>query len=51
MTEGVVVFWSARPLLTLILIRVRDSHSTFDAEYHNDPVSSEGAIFAHCIHF
>lgn len=51
MNEGAVVSWSARPLLALMLIRARDGHGTFDSEYQNDPVSGEGAIFAHCIHF
>ncbi|USS96498.1 phage terminase large subunit [Serratia symbiotica] len=51
MTEGAVVSWSARPLLALMLIHARDGHGTFDAEYQNDPVSGEDAIFAHCINF
>ncbi|WP_447886341.1 phage terminase large subunit [Serratia fonticola] len=51
MDEGAVVSWSARPLYTLMLIRARDGHSTFDAEYQNDPVSGEDAIFVGCIHF
>ncbi|HDY4894112.1 TPA: phage terminase large subunit [Yersinia enterocolitica] len=46
MDEGAIVSWSARPLLTLMLIRARDGHATFDAEYQNDPVSGEDAIFA-----
>lgn len=51
MDEGAVVSWSARPILTLMLIRARDGHSTFDSEYQNDPVSGEDAPFAHCITF
>ncbi|TXE27142.1 hypothetical protein FOT62_22750 [Serratia marcescens] len=46
MLAGAIVSWSARPLLTLMTIRARDGHSTFDAEYQNDPVSGEDAIFA-----
>lgn len=51
MEEGAEVSWSARPLLTLMHIRARDGHATFDAEYQNDPVSGEDALFAHCLHF
>ncbi|MEI7409273.1 phage terminase large subunit [Pectobacterium aroidearum] len=51
MDEGAVVSWSARPILTLMLIRARDGHSTFDSEYQNDPVSGEDAPFATCINF
>lgn len=46
MDDGAIVSWSARPLLALMLIRARDGHATFDAEYQNDPVSGEDAIFA-----
>jgi predicted phage terminase large subunit-like protein len=46
MDEGAIISWSARPLYTLMLIRARDGHATFDAEYQNDPVSGEDAIFA-----
>lgn len=46
MNEGAVVSWEARPLIELMKIRARDGHSTFDAEYQNDPVSGEDAIFA-----
>ncbi|EHQ0887277.1 phage terminase large subunit [Salmonella enterica] len=46
MLQGAVVSWAARPLLTLMKIRVRDGHGTFDSEYQNDPVSGEDAIFA-----
>ncbi|TKI08654.1 phage terminase large subunit [Martelella alba] len=51
MDAGAVVSWSARPLYTLMLIRARDGHSTFDSEYQNDPVSGEDAPFANCITF
>lgn len=51
MEAGAVVSWSARPLYTLMLIRARDGHSTFDSEYQNDPVSGEDAPFAACITF
>lgn len=48
--KGARVSWSARPLLTLMLIRVRVGTRAFDAEYQNDPVSGENAIFHGCIH-
>lgn len=51
MDEGACVSWAARPLLALMLIRARDGHATFDAEYQNDPVSGEDAPFTGCIHF
>ncbi|MGX4981179.1 phage terminase large subunit [Enterobacter kobei] len=51
MDEGAVVSWAARPLYALMLIRARDGHSTFDAEYQNDPVSGEDAPFTGCINF
>ncbi|MCX8962147.1 hypothetical protein EHW64_13650 [Erwinia psidii] len=51
MDRGAVVSWTARPLLTLMLIRARDGHATFDAEYQNDPVSGDDAPFASCLHF
>lgn len=51
MNDGAVVSWSARPLYTLMLIRARDGHSTFDAEYQNDPVSGDDAPFNGCITF
>ncbi|HBR2117545.1 TPA: phage terminase large subunit [Klebsiella quasipneumoniae subsp. similipneumoniae] len=51
MEAGAVVSWSARPLYTLMLIRARDGHSTFDSEYQNDPVSGDDAPFATCISF
>ena len=46
MDAGAVVSWAARPLLTLMLIRARDGHATFDSEYQNDPVSGDAAPFA-----
>lgn len=51
MDEGSIVSWTARPLLALMLIRARDGHATFDAEYQNDPVSGEDAPFTGCINF
>lgn len=51
MDEGAVVSWSARPILTLMMIRARDGHNTFDAEYQNDPVNGEDAPFTGCINF
>ncbi|WP_179038506.1 phage terminase large subunit [Limnobaculum xujianqingii] len=51
MLKGSRVSWAARPLYALMLIRVRDGHSTFDSEYQNDPVSGEDAIFKGCINF
>jgi len=50
MLKGARVSWSARPLLDLMLIRVRVGTRAFDAEYQNDPVSGEHAIFHGCIH-
>jgi predicted phage terminase large subunit-like protein len=52
MDTGAKVSWAAaRPLVALVIIRARDGHSAFDSEYQNDPVSGEGAPFAHCIQF
>ncbi|EQB8499850.1 phage terminase large subunit [Shigella sonnei] len=51
MDAGAVVSWAARPLYTLMLIRARDGHGTFDAEYQNDPVNGEDAPFNGCIQF
>lgn len=51
MLQGAIVSWAARPLLTLMKIRARDGHDTFDSEYQNDPVSGEDALFVSCIHF
>ncbi|TNL09047.1 hypothetical protein CYD30_14650 [Kosakonia cowanii] len=48
--KGSRVSWAARPLLALMLIRVRVGTRAFDAEYQNDPVSGEHAIFHGCIH-
>lgn len=50
MLKGSRVSWAARPLLALMLIRVRVGTRAFDAEYQNDPVSGENAIFHGCIH-
>ncbi|WP_158780718.1 phage terminase large subunit [Pantoea sp. BAV 3049] len=50
MLKGSRVSWTARPLLDLMLIRVRVGKRAFDAEYQNDPVSGENAIFHGCIH-
>lgn len=50
MLKGSRVSWAARPLLDLMLIRVRVGTRAFDAEYQNDPVSGENAIFHGCIH-
>lgn len=49
MDQGAQVSWAERPLLALMIIRARDGHDAFDAEYQNDPVSGETAPFAHCI--
>ena len=49
MDKGSEVSWAARPLLTLMKIRARDGHATFDSEYQNDPLSSDDAIFANAI--
>jgi predicted phage terminase large subunit-like protein len=46
MTEGSVVSWAARTLLTLMKIRARDGHATFDSEYQNDPVAGDNSPFA-----
>jgi predicted phage terminase large subunit-like protein len=51
MDAGAVVSWAARPLYTLMLIRLRDGHAVFDSEYQNDPVGGDDAIFVGCIHF
>ncbi|MBE2895466.1 phage terminase large subunit [Pasteurellaceae bacterium HPA106] len=51
MDKGAVVSWAARPLLTLMKIRARDGHSTFDSEYQNDPISSDEAVFASAIQY
>ncbi|MGY6773602.1 phage terminase large subunit [Gallibacterium sp. ZY190522] len=51
MDAGSEISWAARPLLTLMKIRARDGHSTFDSEYQNDPISSDDAIFANSIQY
>lgn len=51
MDKGAEVSWAARPLLTLMKIRARDGHATFDSEYQNDPVSGSEAIFANSIQY
>ena len=50
MLEGTRVSWSSGPLPDLMLIRVRIGTRAFDAEYQNEPVSGEHAIFHGCIH-
>lgn len=49
MDKGAVVSWAARPILTLMKIRTRDGHATFDSEYQNDPLSSDDAMFANAL--
>lgn len=49
MDKGSEVSWAARPLLTLMKIRARDGHATFDSEYQNDPLSSDDAMFANSL--
>ncbi|MDP8079526.1 phage terminase large subunit [Phocoenobacter skyensis] len=51
MDKGAEVSWQARPILTLMKIRARDGHATFDSEYQNDPVSGDDAIFANAIQY
>lgn len=46
MLLGTVVSWAARSLLTLMKIRARDGHATFDSEYQNDPVAGDNSPFA-----
>lgn len=46
MLLGSVVSWAARSLLTLMKIRARDGHATFDSEYQNDPVAGDNSPFA-----
>lgn len=51
MEAGAVVSWPAgRPLLDLMRLRARDGHAAFDSELQNDPLSTDGAPFADCIH-
>lgn len=51
MDKGAVVSWAARPILTLMKIRARDGHATFDSEYQNDPLSSDDAMFANSLSY
>lgn len=52
MDAGARVSWpSARPLVRLMIIRARDGHETFDAEYQNDPISAKDAPFASVIYW
>ena len=51
MNAGAVVSWQARPLVTLMKIRARDGHDTFDSEYQNDPVAGDNAPFAGVLTF
>ena len=51
MDAGSLCSWAARPLLTLMKIRARDGHDTFDSEYQNDPVAGDNAPFAKAIQF
>jgi predicted phage terminase large subunit-like protein len=46
MLEGAQVSWAARSLLTLMTIRAKDGHATFDSEYQNDPVAGDNSPFA-----
>jgi len=46
MTDGAIVSWVARPLLSLMKIRARDGHAAFDSEYQNAPVAGDNAPFA-----
>lgn len=46
MLAGSAVSWAARSLLTLMKIRARDGHATFDSEYQNDPVAGDNSPFA-----
>lgn len=51
MDAGAVVSWPAgRPLLALMKLRARDGAAAFDSELQNDPLSTDGAPFASCIH-
>lgn len=46
MEHGAEVSWPAvRPIARLMEIRLRVGAAAFDAEYQNDPISSEGAAF------
>lgn len=46
MLAGAQVSWAARSLLTLMTIRAKDGHATFDSEYQNDPVAGDNSPFA-----
>ena len=46
MLAGSIVSWAARSLLTLMKIRARDGHATFDSEYQNDPVAGDNNPFS-----
>lgn len=46
MNQGAQVSWAARSLLTLMTIRAKDGHATFDSEYQNDPVAGDNSPFA-----
>ncbi len=46
MLAGAQVSWAARSLLTLMTIRAKDGHATFDSEYQNDPVAGDSSPFA-----
>jgi len=46
MLAGSHVSWAARSLLTLMTIRAKDGHATFDSEYQNDPVAGDNSPFA-----
>lgn len=46
MLAGARVSWAARSLLTLMTIRAKDGHATFDSEYQNDPVAGDNSPFA-----
>ncbi|MCX7258019.1 MAG: phage terminase large subunit [Polaromonas sp.] len=46
MLAGSIVSWAARSLLTLMKIRARDGHATFDSEYQNDPVAGDNSPFS-----
>lgn len=52
MEAGAEVSWpAARPLISLMLIRARDGHASFDSELQNDPLSDDDAPFAKAIAF
>lgn len=51
MDLGAVVSWKSRGLLTLMEIRARDGHATFDSEYQNDPINSAEALFTDFVYY